>query len=428
MTTTTEIITTNGNGLAPRGPVAPAIVTDEHRQILRQMVDRNATPAQVEMLILVGNRYDLDPLLGHVVLISGKVFVTHKGLIHKAHTSGVLDGMNTVYGKDEIGEWCESHVWRKDMTRPFIGRIYIQEYANSNPVWKSCRHGMAAKTAESFTMRRAFDVALTSSEEMGVVEAPDGTHPEPSPTERFVPPRQIAPPVRNVTDGPPACGGCGKALTKAQNDLSIRNYGEPLCPVCQREKPRETEQAPPETEASDPLANDSEDPFVPSDGSDMAVWEPAFADATALLKRLPKDVQKTFAGEIKASRPGVTGLADLGVRELKDFAAKCERRLDADSAPGPAVADGPPVDQARIVGELKALESEVQGLLDKLHPSRRATIMAQVEKGTGTRVLSQMTRADLTALKTTLQKHLEGRQVTEQDLVVPAAGGPGHGD
>ena len=43
-------------------------------------------------------------------------------------------------------------------------------------------------------------------------------------------------------DGPPACGGCGKALTKAQNDLSIRNYGEALCPTCQREKPR-TERA-----------------------------------------------------------------------------------------------------------------------------------------------------------------------------------------
>jgi hypothetical protein len=39
-------------------------------------------------------------------------------------------------------------------------------------------------------------------------------------------------------DGPPACGTCGKALTKAQQDLSIRNYGEALCPTCQRDKPR----------------------------------------------------------------------------------------------------------------------------------------------------------------------------------------------
>lgn len=36
--------------------------------------------------------------------------------------------------------------------------------------------------------------------------------------------------------GNPACVQCGKALTKAQQDLSIRNYGEALCPTCQRTK------------------------------------------------------------------------------------------------------------------------------------------------------------------------------------------------
>ena len=38
--------------------------------------------------------------------------------------------------------------------------------------------------------------------------------------------------------GHPACVGCGKALTKAQQDLSIRNYGEALCPGCQKDKGR----------------------------------------------------------------------------------------------------------------------------------------------------------------------------------------------
>lgn len=38
--------------------------------------------------------------------------------------------------------------------------------------------------------------------------------------------------------GTPACLGCGKALTKAQQELSIRNYGEALCPVCQKDKSR----------------------------------------------------------------------------------------------------------------------------------------------------------------------------------------------
>jgi len=41
-----------------------------------------------------------------------------------------------------------------------------------------------------------------------------------------------------AVSGPPACVGCGKALTKAQQELSIRNYGEALCPGCQRDKTR----------------------------------------------------------------------------------------------------------------------------------------------------------------------------------------------
>ena len=36
----------------------------------------------------------------------------------------------------------------------------------------------------------------------------------------------------------PACVSCGKALTKAQMELSVRNYGEAFCPGCQRDKTR----------------------------------------------------------------------------------------------------------------------------------------------------------------------------------------------
>lgn len=41
------------------------------------------------------------------------------------------------------------------------------------------------------------------------------------------------------SDGPPACVVCGKALTKAQENLSIRNYGEALCPEHQRTRTRQ---------------------------------------------------------------------------------------------------------------------------------------------------------------------------------------------
>ena len=84
MQTTEMVHAGNGTVAARGGTTAPTHITQEQRQILRSMVDRNSSDAQVEMLILVANRYDLDPILGHVVLISGKVFVTHKGLFSPA--------------------------------------------------------------------------------------------------------------------------------------------------------------------------------------------------------------------------------------------------------------------------------------------------------------------------------------------------------
>ena len=52
-------------------------------------------------------------------------------------------------------------------------------------------------------------------------------------------PKPSAAPAKSETaNGMPACVGCGKALTKAQQEISIRNYGEALCPGCQRDKTR----------------------------------------------------------------------------------------------------------------------------------------------------------------------------------------------
>ena len=47
-----------------------------------------------------------------------------------------------------------------------------------------------------------------------------------------------APAAGAAPAGTPACVSCGKALTKAQMELSVRNYGEAFCPSCQRDKAR----------------------------------------------------------------------------------------------------------------------------------------------------------------------------------------------
>ena len=52
-------------------------------------------------------------------------------------------------------------------------------------------------------------------------------------------PTESAPPKPAAAPGgTPACVDCGKALTKGQMELSVRNYGEAFCPNCQRDKTR----------------------------------------------------------------------------------------------------------------------------------------------------------------------------------------------
>ncbi|MBV9848530.1 MAG: recombinase RecT [Armatimonadetes bacterium] len=142
-------------------------VDDERRDLLRAAIMKGAPPAQVDLVCAISRRYGLDPLLQHVVLIDGRPYVTHKGLMHLAHASGRFDGMETTFGEDGGGAWAECVVHRKDMARPFRARIYLSEYNKGRGAWATHPRAMAAKTVESFCLRRAFDVSLVSQEEMG---------------------------------------------------------------------------------------------------------------------------------------------------------------------------------------------------------------------------------------------------------------------
>ncbi len=63
--------------------------------------------------------------------------------------------------------------------------------------------------------------------------------PSPAPVARPAPAASAKPATTGTgPNGTPACADCGKALTKAQQELSIRNYGEAFCPGCQKDKSR----------------------------------------------------------------------------------------------------------------------------------------------------------------------------------------------
>jgi len=119
----------------------------------------NPTDPRSQAVVAVAQRYDLDPLLKHVIVIpKGGVYITRDGLLHVAHRSGQLDGIVVEQEptlSDDGREWVSRvSVYRKDMRHPFTfpGRYAVnggnREYAQE----------MSLKAAEAHALRRAFDV------------------------------------------------------------------------------------------------------------------------------------------------------------------------------------------------------------------------------------------------------------------------------
>lgn len=144
---------------------ALAGVTIDYAAVLRTL-RLNPSDPKTQALVLVCDRYGLDPVLKHVVLVDGNVYVTRDGLLHVAHKSGKLDGIEvldepklTADGK----HWtAKVSVYRKDMSRPFS---YVGRYPASGGNVKYAPE-MAVKCAEVMALRRAFDVAIAAREEL----------------------------------------------------------------------------------------------------------------------------------------------------------------------------------------------------------------------------------------------------------------------
>jgi hypothetical protein len=119
----------------------------------------NPDDPRSQAVVAVAQRYDLDPLLKHVIVIpKGGVYVTRDGLLHVAHRSGQLDGLVVEQEptlSEDGREWVSRvTVYRKDMRHGFTfpGRYPV---AGSN---REYAQEMSLKAAEAHALRRAFDV------------------------------------------------------------------------------------------------------------------------------------------------------------------------------------------------------------------------------------------------------------------------------
>ena len=128
-----------------------------------------AAPEQRQLAIAIAERYGLDLMLKHLVLIEGRPYVTRDALLHIAHRSGQFDGIAVTEPTVVDGYWrCSATVYRRDMSHPFT---YPGRYPASGGNQKFAPE-MAIKVAESMALRRAFNVAAPVVEERWDTELP----------------------------------------------------------------------------------------------------------------------------------------------------------------------------------------------------------------------------------------------------------------
>ena len=139
-------------------------LAEQRRQtaILKAIGLDRVPPEQREVALAIAKRYELDLMLKHLVLVDGKPYITRDGLLHVAHRSGQLDGIEVTDPVLEDNYWrARCSVYRKDMSRPFT---YAGRYPAKGGNQKFAPE-MAVKVSEVMALRRAFDISAPVIEE-----------------------------------------------------------------------------------------------------------------------------------------------------------------------------------------------------------------------------------------------------------------------
>jgi phage recombination protein Bet len=115
---------------------------------------------EIAKAIALAKKLGLDPLRKEVHLVpfkgSVQLVVSYLEYIKRAERSGKLDGWEVRLGKDELGEYAEVEIFRKDWKHSLKWRAYLDEVKKDTPNWKAMPLFMLRKTAIAQAFRLAF--------------------------------------------------------------------------------------------------------------------------------------------------------------------------------------------------------------------------------------------------------------------------------
>lgn len=142
--------------------------------------DKSLSPEERERFTSVCRSMGLDPALGHAEILGGKLYVTHKGLLHKLNEDGRMwriEGTHVLPGEPDHEFWAdheEDKVWRTTIT--------LWKTDKPEQVWSYTDFGvaspgkfsgkmitapqMAKKRAEHRAMRAVLTIGIPSADEI----------------------------------------------------------------------------------------------------------------------------------------------------------------------------------------------------------------------------------------------------------------------
>jgi phage recombination protein Bet len=180
--------------------------TPEQRKMIRDSFLSGASDVEAQMLIEVARARRLDPLKRQIYFVKRwdnqkqtevwSYQVSIDGLRSMAEETGEYDGQDEVeftYGTNpDIPLSAKVSVYRKGISRPFVGVAHYREYVQMardkktgeyrpNAMWQRGPHFMLGKCAEAVSLRKAFPVPLgglytsdeVGSQEVDVTPLPD---------------------------------------------------------------------------------------------------------------------------------------------------------------------------------------------------------------------------------------------------------------
>jgi hypothetical protein len=149
---------TRNTSPAPTTTVALAAFGRPDPEQILKMVGLNPSDPRAHAVVMVCERYDLDPVLGHIGIFprSQKPYISRDGYLHIAHRSGVFDGMDVVeepHRDLEGRQWkCTVAIYRKDMGHAFAIPGYAELGDNNG-------QDMCLVRSERRGLKRAFDIS-----------------------------------------------------------------------------------------------------------------------------------------------------------------------------------------------------------------------------------------------------------------------------